>query len=481
MIDPLIDDEELRKALLQQRQQLEAQAAPAPAADIPMVQAPAPAPAPAAVGPTPVAPLIPSAQATKDDPDQVLPTGKAERVSQALYSAFSGQPLTDAFFARPSQLAQKDQALENMKAALVAKYDKENMKSQAAATAADANSPASINLRKSIRGFKAGQDFINNVGGEEVFNTLPASALSMKLDQFIKADMGKEKNATTLTKDTADNTVKKELVPLKGDEARKLEDTKQTGRVALTSQKAEDTSKLQDKKDEAAMARALVMAKAADNRFNARLSLSKDNQLLQAAAKIPKDANSVTQTGYEMDNLVKDMGGIDKVGGVGFVEGGFPNAVVKDKALKFRQLAQGLINAYQHEIAGTAVTPMEKANIDKAIGAIKLGHTIAEVKNGMDIIRNNYKRITAQALAGLNPEQVATYYGRMANPTLETTPFAPEQQAPIKTGQDNTPAAGPAPEAPAPATPAPAAKLPAMVIDKAGVIHRLQPNGKYLP
>lgn len=199
------------------------------------------------------------------------------------------------------------------------------------------------------------------------------------------------------------------------------------------------------------LANQALRAQAEDNQTDldrARLEIERAKQLRPQATrggggglkpsdfakwKLPKDSYSIEQGGREMDAIVNELGGWDKVKGVGFVEGAIPKAALEPKAQRLRQLAESMIIPFRHGYFGAALTPGEKASMDRAIATIEGGKTVSEIVNGMQILRRINQNKVDEALAMAPPEVQARakdFYAGKGVDTFGTRAAKPDAAAP---------------------------------------------------
>ncbi len=131
-----------------------------------------------------------------------------------------------------------------------------------------------------------------------------------------------------------------------------------------------------------------------------------DSAIQRARGKLPKFSKPVQDSIGDLDRMIESAGGLDKIGGVGFIEGAAPSAALGQMAQEFRQNAKNISNLYGNELFGSALTATEAAAKKQAISDIEGGQTVGQVMNGLNVMRKFNARRTAQSLAGEHPEVV---------------------------------------------------------------------------
>lgn len=124
-----------------------------------------------------------------------------------------------------------------------------------------------------------------------------------------------------------------------------------------------------------------------------------------------KGAKSMEDALDSIDQGAAAAGGWEKVGGVGYLAGFQPNAMLDAPSQRMRQEVQALVNDYAHGKFGSALSAHEKQRSDAAISAIQGAKTVQEIQNGLKILRESNHSNVKQALAGAPPEVLAAFKG----------------------------------------------------------------------
>lgn len=135
----------------------------------------------------------------------------------------------------------------------------------------------------------------------------------------------------------------------------------------------------------------------------------KQGDLIKWSNKIPKETRALDQFGQQADAIVQKAGGWDQIKGIGFTGSALPAAAVAENENALRQIYTGMKNSYIKQFAGTAVSASEEARMNAALGAVKFGHTAAQVATGIDIMRRLNQENFAQSMTGAPKEIIDSF------------------------------------------------------------------------
>ncbi len=130
----------------------------------------------------------------------------------------------------------------------------------------------------------------------------------------------------------------------------------------------------------------------------------------QLSKLLPENALDTFRTGNEIEDLVAQSGGWDKLN-AGYVGGMAPTGALKQKEQMIRQSLAKMLGSYRKAIAGTAVTPSEAQNVERVASIIQGGKTTTELQNGFQILKDLNVNRTEQAIGLQSPEVQAHVRG----------------------------------------------------------------------
>lgn len=428
MLNPLQDEQDLRNDLLGIDPEAQPVAPPTPevpdvptAPELPSVLATGnQAPAPQAKAPQDL-----SANAVSATP----PTGQtqAERVSQALYAAGTATKLPASFFTRPSDDRQKDDGRAALREKILAAHAEKEAKSAASLEGADKTSQTSINVRNVWAATPDGAAVKEKMG--PMYDLLSANDVASMGGKKIIEQLGKSQGEVAKTDRTGLQIAgKKDIVETQGKNAIDLEGAKQGGREDLLGRKQEGDLALQKFKDEGpkgSYARAELQASKARDQFNMRFQQTQDNEVRQAVTQLPKGTVSAYEAAAKIDRLINNMGGADKVRGLGLGVGAIPNQAVARDVDELRRNYSLLRTQFNHDYFGANFTPTEQAQGKKAIAAADGATTVGEILDSLDILRNLTNNAMRQATAGWSDRVYQTVSENLAKdrgPLMSPTP-----------------------------------------------------------
>lgn len=329
-----------------------------------------------------------------------LPKSDPDRVSQALYSAFTRRPLDPSFFSKPADMAMRQEELDQrkshndyMKDQLRAKYASKGVSTDP--EDGNAGSPQSRLAQSAILGSKTMSPIVARMGGEEAIRSLSLRQIQSMFPA-------------------------KSFSPLLSGEYREenkipVETAKQGNRIALQDDKQaydQDKTKYTTEHQDTRSANALA---AAESHFQQAFHQKQDAMAYQVSQKIPKDAKMVFDAGARIDALVGKLGGPGKLDGIGLVEGVIPNALYSKDVIALRQEINNLVNGYTHQYFGANLSEHEKKRADAAVPMISGARTEAEILHGVQILRQALLSSTEQALGGASPaikQRLFDYYSQ---------------------------------------------------------------------
>lgn len=343
-----------------------------------------------------------------------------DRVSAALYSAFTRKPLDQSFFhqgtedeMRAEELAQKKQHNDFLKDQLRLKYQAKGVSTDPADD--DRTSDASQFAQSAVLGSKTLAPIVEKMGGEDAIRRLSANQ--------IRAMFPAKQFSPLLASENRENN----KIP--------VEEAKQGNRVELEGKKQEGRVEIAGHAD----TRAANNLAAAEKRHEEQMDFNKDKFTAAVGAKIPPETKAVYDSGQRIDSLINDLGGEGKLAGVGLISGSVPNPLVGQKVVKLRHEIMNLINTYGHTNFGGALTKDEIERLTKAVGDIKAWRSEAEVLDGVRLIRSLYKSRGDQVIGNApayvkdrlqrnNAAPVPDLYG--PTPTGPAAPTQPGGSAP---------------------------------------------------
>lgn len=169
--------------------------------------------------------------------------------------------------------------------------------------------------------------------------------------------------------------------------------------------------------------------RAADRAATASRDL--EEEVRQWSGKIPAGTKQSLDAVFKAEDIAAELGGIDKIAGVGLVEGILPKQALDSKANEFRRQTQAALIGFRKSQAGASLTPQEKTELDKAIESVGAGASVQDVALSLKLLHQLSTSSIDQALAGA-PESVR---GRIM-PTFQrahpasTTPMQKPPTAP---------------------------------------------------
>lgn len=340
---------------------------------------------------------------------------KYDRVSQALYSAFTRKPLDASFFTHPGEMDMKKEDLAQKKSHN--DFLKEQLRLKYAQPQKGATDPADLDANSTnTRVYKAGIEG-NPAFTAQVKQLKDSGTWAGASKAQLQAVFGGAKEmvpvAGKVYTEGAKTDRQSEGIDQRGDQARQTEVVKQGGRMSLQDKKAlYDKSKtefVQQHEDKRAVAR----LNQAEQHFQDSMDMKTDQQVLNVAQHIPKNAMAIYDTGAQLDKLIDKMGGEGNLDGVGLVEGSIPNPLYGEDVIAFRQSANSLINEYMHELYGGNLTEGEEKRGQAAIPLIKGGRSEAEILHGIKLLRDIATSKADQQFGAASPvvkERLRQYY-----------------------------------------------------------------------
>lgn len=129
----------------------------------------------------------------------------------------------------------------------------------------------------------------------------------------------------------------------------------------------------------------------------------KESDVRSWSSQVPDGTRNIFSEVSKAKAIADEVGGLDKLAGVGLVGGKAPPQLLGAKDQKFRQHAAAAANAYRKIFAGAAVSEQEGAQLNKAIAMVESGKTANEVATGLMILEGFADDGLEQALAGASP------------------------------------------------------------------------------
>lgn len=129
----------------------------------------------------------------------------------------------------------------------------------------------------------------------------------------------------------------------------------------------------------------------------------KESDVRSWSAQIPDGVKNIFGEVDRARAIADEVGGIDKLAGVGLIAGQLRPVLVPEKDRKFRQHAAAAANAYRKIFAGSAVSETESAQINRAIAQVESGKTAGEVATGLMVLEAFAQDSMDQGLAGASP------------------------------------------------------------------------------
>lgn len=337
-----------------------------------------------------------------------MDSGKTDRVSQALYSAFTRKPLDASFFAQPAQdamrkeeLAQKSSHNDFLKEQLRLKYAEKG----GSTDPADAD-PGSTNSRM-YRAYLEGSPAHAGI----VAKMKEAGVWEGASKRQLMPTFGEAKQLAPVAGRVYSENQKPVMEGIKHGNRTELQNDRQAydqDKTVYTTEHADERAK-----------EARILSQ---NRFDTALDVTKDKMAWAVSQKIPPDAKMIYDAGGRIDSLVGKLGGPGKVTGVGLIVGAVPNSVFealpeeeKKNVIALRQEIANLVNGYTHKYFGAALSEQEAKRAEAAVPMIKGGRSEAEVLHGVQMLRDALESSTNQALGGAAPEikaRVFRYYSQ---------------------------------------------------------------------
>lgn len=159
--------------------------------------------------------------------------------------------------------------------------------------------------------------------------------------------------------------------------------------------------------------------------------------------RIPKSTRVVDQLGQQIDQQVANIGGWDKVV-AGYLEGNVPRAALDDVQKNIQQMVSAIDAEFKFGHGGKNLTDGEQKILNDIASSIKGGKTVAEIQNGLRLMRQISEDNYAQALVGAPDELVNQFRSDMSgnrtalhpNGTPAPKAAASAAQPPVKTGKD---------------------------------------------
>lgn len=396
------------------------------------------------------APKSPAAQAPPDFTLHAPPSApstsaadnlKGDRVSQALYSAFTRKPLDDSFFEKPADLAMRQEELDQRKSHN--DYLKDQLRSKYAAKGVsvdpednNAASPQSNMAQSAVLGSKTLAPIVERMGGEAAIRKMSKNQIQsiFPAKQFSPLLTGEFREGNKIP----------------------VEDAKEGNRETLEGKKQEGRVELAGHAD----TRAANALEAATVARKEKMDRDADKMAIALGNKLPPQTREVFDAGKRIDGLVKELGGEGNLEGIGLISGAFPNPIMEKKSIQLRHEIMNLINTYGHSNFGGALTKDEIGRLNKAVGDISAWRSETEVLDGVRLIRELYASRGNQVLGNApsyikdrisanNAEPIPELYG--STPTGPAAPAPPSQPTATATATAST-IRRPAQKAPAPDT-----------------------------
>lgn len=325
-----------------------------------------------------------------------------DRVSQALYSAYTRKPLDSSFFTGPKQdryredeLAQKKSHNDFLKEQLRLKYA---AKGGGALDPADhdANSVNTKAYKAYLEGSPAHASMVKRLQEGGVWDGATKAQL---LPMFGEA----KQLAPVVSKSYGVDAVPGQI-EARGEEARKTEDSKfghkQTLQDDAQAHDVVKTGYLETGRNQ----RSSDALTQKSLQFDMAMNQKQDAMAYAVSQKIPKEAKAIYDSGARIDALITKLGGPDNLEGIGLFEGSVPNPAYEKETISLRHEVNDLVNAWNHEKFGGSFTADEIKRADAAVPMIKGWRSKDEVLDGIRLIRSVMQSKTDQAVGGASPE-----------------------------------------------------------------------------
>lgn len=150
----------------------------------------------------------------------------------------------------------------------------------------------------------------------------------------------------------------------------------------------------------AAQGRANTMAAAQSGRQATMAQAREDEDTRAWSGRVPDGTRQALDSLNAAESLIADMGGLEKVKGVGVLGGLTPRQMLDPKSAEVRRQLQSALVSYRKSQAGASLTPQEKAELDKAVTAIGGGASAQDIAQTMKLLRQLANSNVEQALAG---------------------------------------------------------------------------------
>lgn len=153
------------------------------------------------------------------------------------------------------------------------------------------------------------------------------------------------------------------------------------------------------------------------------------------SGRVPKGSKKAWDSFKAMDSITQKYGGLEKIPGIGYGQGGVAMEALPPDAQKFKQTGLSIINAYRNKLFGASLTAGEEAAFAQ-VASLGGRATLSQVANAVEILRRGFLSDVEESQAGAPDEVKERIFGDLGMPFTpkkskkgEESGMAPDRKA----------------------------------------------------